>query len=175
MARIAYPEGEEISAKAREIFEVKLKGRPRNSQKMLAHRPEILRTFIDFFACVGQGIDRRLYELLYIRVSMLNGCVYCLQHHLANSLKAGLTEKDWQGLKAPEGADFSPAEKAALAFAEKLTRAPGEMTDGDFERLKQHYSDGEIVEIDLTVALANLTNRFTGPLGLELEIPPKSL
>ena len=175
MARISYPEGEKISPEAREIFEVKLKGKPRNSQKMLGHRPEILKTFIDFFTSVGQGIDRRLYELLYIRVSMLNGCRYCLQHHLANSMKVGLTEKDWQGLKAPESAEFTPAEKAALAFAEKLTRTPGEITDVDFEKLKKHYSDGEIVEIDITIALANLTNRFTGPMGLELEIPIKNL
>jgi uncharacterized peroxidase-related enzyme len=175
MARISYVEDEQLSPEAREIFNVKLKGKPRNSQRMLAHRPEILKTFIDFFTSVGQGIDRRIYELVYIRVSMLNRCKYCLQHHLANSRRAGLTEKDWQGLKSPETADFSRKEKAALAFAEKLTRAPGDMTDADFEELKEFFSEAEIFELDMTAALANLTNRFTGPVGLELEIPEQEL
>jgi uncharacterized peroxidase-related enzyme len=175
MTRIPYVDDEHLTSEAREIFDVKLKGKPRNSQRMLAHQPEILKTFIDFFMSVGQGIDRRIYELVYIRVSMLNRCNYCLQHHLANSRRVGLTEKDWQGLKRPEDADFTSKEKAALAFAEKLTRTPWDMTDADFEELKNFFTEAEILELDMTAALANLTNRFTGPLGLELEIPEREL
>lgn len=175
MARISYLDDEHTTPEAREIFNVKLKGKPRNSQRMLAHRPEILKTFIDFFMSVGQGIDRRIYELVYIRVSMLNRCNYCLQHHLTNSKRVGLTEKDWQGLKRPEDADFTSKEKAALAFAEKLTRTPWDMTDTDFEELEHFFTEAEILELDMTAALANLTNRFTGPFGLELEIPEQRL
>lgn len=175
MARISYVNDEHLSPEAREIFNVKLKGKPRNSQRMLAHRPEILKTFLDFFVSAGQGIDRRIYELVYIRVSMLNRCKYCLQHHLANSRRVGLTEKDWQGLKNPASADFTQKEKAALAFAEKLTRTPWEIMDADFENLKAFFTEAEILELDMTAALANLTNRFTGPLGLELEIPEQEL
>jgi alkylhydroperoxidase family enzyme len=41
--------------------------------------------------------------------------------------------------------------------------------------LKRHFSDAEIVELDMLVSLVNLTNRFTDPLGLELEFPPEKI
>jgi alkylhydroperoxidase family enzyme len=41
--------------------------------------------------------------------------------------------------------------------------------------LKRHFSDAEIVELDMLVGLVNLTNRFTDPLGLELEVPPEKI
>ena len=54
----------------------KLKGKPGNIQKALAQRPEILKTFLPFYASVGRSLGHKLYELIYIRVSMLNRCHY---------------------------------------------------------------------------------------------------
>lgn len=96
-----------------------------------------------------------------------------MQDHLASSKRAGLTQEDWRQLKDPATAPFSEAEKAALAFAEKLTRTPWEIRDGDVAGLKKYFSDTQIVDLDLTVAMANLTTRFTAPMGLELERPPE--
>ena len=58
---------------------------------------------------------------------------------------------------------------------EKLTRTSHDITDGDFAALKKHFSDPEIVDIHLLTGLANLTNRFTDPLGLELEFPEEKI
>ena len=66
---------------------------------------------------------------------------------------------------------FTEKEKAALAFAEKLTRTPYDINDSDVAALKPHFNDGEIVELDLLIGLVNLTNRFTDPLGMDLEFP----
>lgn len=93
-----------------------------------------------------------------------------MQHHLASSKRAGLTEKDWSALKDPARSGFSEKEKAALAYAEKLTRSPHSVGDGDIAALKKHFDDGEVVELTMLVGLINLTNRFTDPLGLELEM-----
>ena len=63
----------------RELFqdhESKLKGRPNNLQKALAQNPELRKGFVGFFGKVGHNIEKRLYELIYIRVSMINGCDY---------------------------------------------------------------------------------------------------
>ena len=98
-----------------------------------------------------------------------------MQHHLASSKRAGLTADDWKALKNPATASFSDKEKAALAFAEKLTRTPWEINDGDIAGLKKHFSDAEIMELDILVGVINLTNRFTDPLGLELEFPPEKI
>ena len=93
-----------------------------------------------------------------------------MQHHLASSKRAGLTAEDWQALKDPQEASFTEREKAALAYAEKLTRAPWEIADADVESLKTHnLNDTQVVDLSLLVGLANLTNRFTDPLALELE------
>ena len=93
-----------------------------------------------------------------------------MQHHIASSKRAGLTPEDWKNLKNPSAAPFSDKEKTALAFAEKLTRTPQSITDSDIKGLKRFFSDAEVMELDLLVGLINLTNRFTDPLGLELEM-----
>jgi alkylhydroperoxidase family enzyme len=59
-----------------EIYEQKLRGKPGNVQKAMAHRPEVLKNFLSFYPCVGRALDRKLYELIYIRVSMVNACHY---------------------------------------------------------------------------------------------------
>jgi alkylhydroperoxidase family enzyme len=58
-----------------------------------------------------------------------------------------------------------------LAFAGKLTSTPYEINDGDIAALKKYFDDGEIVELDVLIGLVNLTNRFTDPLGMDLEFP----
>src|SRR5512146_2093596 len=93
-----------------------------------------------------------------------------MQHHLASSKRAGLTPQDWQGLKDPAASSFNDKEKNALAYAEKLTRTPWEVGDGDVAALKQHFNDLQVVDMHLLLGLINLTNRFTDPLGLELEM-----
>ncbi len=171
MARIALVQMEDASLEVKEIYEQKLKGKPGNAQKALAHRPEMLKNFLGFYGSVGRSLDRKLYELIYIRTSILNGCEYCLQHHVASSKRVGLTPEDWSALKA---GDYGK-ERAALVYAEKLTRTPGAIGDADFVDIKKHFSDAEIVDIHLLTGLANVTNRFTGPLGLELEFPAEKI
>lgn len=76
MARISLIEPESANPEVKEIYEKALKGKPGNIQKALAHRPEVLKTFMPFYASVGRSLDRKLYEEIYIRVSWLNGCNY---------------------------------------------------------------------------------------------------
>lgn len=175
MAHITLIEPDQATPEVQEIYEQKLKGKPGNVQKALAHRPDMLKNFLGFYASVGRSLDRQLYERIYIRVSMMNGCRYCLQHHLASSKRAGLTPADWSALRQGNYSGFSEKERAALTYAEKLTRSPHEINDGDFNELKKQFSDPEIVDIHMLTGLANLTNRFTDPVGLELEIPEEKI
>jgi len=175
MARIALVEPEQAPPEVKEIYEQKLKGKPGNVQKALAHRPDMLKNFLGFYASVGRSLDRKLYELIYIRVSMINQCRYCLQHHLSSSKRAGLTAEDWKALQSASYARFSDKEQTALAYAEKLTRDPHSVNADDFSALKKHFNDAEIVDLHLLTGLANLTNRFTDPLGLEVEFPEERI
>lgn len=175
MPRVSYIEPEQASPEVREIYEKTLKGKPGNIQKLLAHRPEVLKTFLPFYASIGRTLERRLYELVYIRVSMINACRYCLQHHLASSKRAGVTSEDWQSLKSGDYSKFSPQEQTALKFAEKLTLESRNIDDADFAELKQHFSEEQIVDLDVLVALVNFTNRITDPLGAEMEFPEEKI
>ncbi len=76
MARVRYVEPGEAQPEVREIYDQKLKGKPGNIQKALAHRPELLKNFLGFYASVGRSLDRRLFEMAYLRVSLINQCKY---------------------------------------------------------------------------------------------------
>jgi uncharacterized peroxidase-related enzyme len=175
MARISLIVPESASPEVREIYETALRGKPGNVQKALAHRPEMLKNFLNFYASVGRSLDRKLYELIYLRISLINGCRYCAQHHVASSKRAGLTAEDWAGLRAGNYSRYGEKERAALVYVEKLTRAPQEITETDFDELKKHFSDPEIMDLHMLAGLANLTNRITDPLGLELEFPEEKI
>ena len=98
-----------------------------------------------------------------------------MQHHLASSKRAGLTREDWGALKNRDFARLSDSEKAALMYAEKLTREPWQVTDGDIAALKQHFSEDQVVDLHMLIGEINFTNRFTDPLGLEFEMQPESI
>ena len=175
MARISLVEPDTAPPEVKEIYEKVLKGKPANVHKAMAHRPDVLKTFLPFYGSVGRSLDRKLYEQIYIRVSWLNGCNYCLQHHVASSKRVGLGREDWKALKEGAYAGFGEQNQAALTYAEKLTRASKAVIDSDIAALKKHFSEAEIVDIHLLVGLVNLTNRFTDPLGLEVEFPQESI
>ena len=86
-----------------------------------------------------------------------------------------MTPEDWNALKQANYARFDEKAQSALAYAEKLTRTSSKIEDSDVAALKKHFSDAEIVDLHLLVGVANLTNRFTDPLGLELEIPEEKI
>jgi uncharacterized peroxidase-related enzyme len=173
MARIPLISPESASPEVKEIYDKTLRGKPGNAQKALAHRPEMLKNFLAFYASVGRSLDRKLYELIYLRVSFINGCHYCTQHHVASSKRVGLTADDWSALRAGNYSRYGEKERVALAYVEKLTRAPHDITDT--APLRKEFSEPEIVDIHLLTGLANLTNRFTDPLGLEVEFPEEKI
>src|SRR6267154_2072223 len=135
MARIPLIAPEGVSPEVAEIYEKTLRGKPGNAQKALAHRPDMLKNFLPFYASVGRSLDRKLYEMIYLRVSLINGCHYCAQHHVASSKRVGLTAEDWSALKAGDYSRYTEIERAALTYTEKLTRTPQNINDNDYASL----------------------------------------
>ena len=64
---------------------------------------------------------------------------------------------------------FDEREKAIIGLAEKLTRAPGSVTDEDIQRLRQWFGEAHLVELNLAVGTMNLTNRFNLCFDIPLE------
>ena len=175
MARVSLIEPADASAEVKEIYEGKLKGKPINLQKALAHRPAILSNFPAFYVSIGRSLDRKLYEAVYLRTSLINGCHYCTQHHVQGAKRAGLTLDEMKALKEGNYSIFDEKTQSALRYAEKLTRKPDSSSDSDFADLRKHFTDEGIVDLHMLIALANLTNRVTGPLNLAIEFPEEQI
>lgn len=144
-------------------------GRPNAFYRMMAHKPEALERFVPLYgAIMGPGaVERRLKELVYLAASYANECPYCTATHVAAGKRAGLTEEELRAVQVEQDHNLGEAERAAVEYARELTRTAA--TDDTREALYQHFSNQQIVEITLVVAMANFTNRFNNALGVQPE------
>jgi AhpD family alkylhydroperoxidase len=112
-------------------------------------------------ALLHSGLDKRLIDLLFLRVSQINGCAFCIDLHARDLRHAGESNERLDGVAGwRESPYFTDAEKAALEWAESLTRI--ELThapDSAYEPLNQHYDGKQIANITYAVALMNAWNR----------------
>ena len=110
----------------------------------------------------GGGLDPALLELVKIRVSQINGCAFCIELHVSAARRLGADERRLHLLAAwREAAAFSPAECAALRWAELLTRLPhGEPTDDAYAEAQAHFPAPQLVHLTLAVAEINAWNRL---------------
>ena len=108
------------------------------------------------------SIEKNLQELIEYRVSQINGCAYCLDMHSKDLRHGGESEQRIYLISAWKESDlYTPREKAALAWAEAVTKLEGqEVTDEVYETAKKEFSDEELVDLTLVVAAINTWNRF---------------
>jgi uncharacterized peroxidase-related enzyme len=141
-------------------------GRASNMYRVMAHRPEALERFVPFYkAVMGPGaVDRRIKELVYLTASYANECPYCTAGHIAAGTRAGISEDEMRALQTDQDHRFSDPERAAIRYARELTQTVA--ADETAEALAEHFNSEQIVEITLTAALANFTNRFNNGLGI---------
>lgn len=108
------------------------------------------------------GLDPGLLELVRLRASQINGCAFCLQHHLtaARTLKISREKLDllaaWQDVGA-----FSERERAALAWTEALSEVTLGVSDDDHEDAREHFSEAELAGLSVAIATINAWNRIS--------------
>lgn len=116
-------------------------------------------------------VEKRLLELVYFRVSQINGCAYCLDMHSKDLRAEGETEQRLYMIAAwREATVYSARERAALAWAEAVTRiTDGNVSDEVFEIAKQEFSEEELIDLTLAITTINSYNRlniaFRTPAG----------
>ena len=64
---------------------------------------------------------------------------------------------------------FSPMERAALEYAERITTTGQKVDDALFAELKKHFTEAEIVELTAAIAMENFRSKFNPPLGIEAQ------
>ena len=109
----------------------------------------------------NSGLPARLIDLVKMRASQINGCAYCLDMHSKDARKLGETEQRLYLLNGwHESPVYTPAERAALAWTDALTRvSETHAPDADYEGLRKHFSEKEIVDLTYLIGMINLWNR----------------
>jgi len=104
-------------------------------------------------------VEDSILELVFFRVSQINNCAYCLDMHSKDARAAGETEQRLYGISAwRETPYFSNREKAALAWAEALTKC--DVPDVIYNKVKEQFTDEELIDLTLAITTINTWNRI---------------
>jgi len=148
-----------------------------NSALIMQRRPKILRAFAQLSAAISADpdaeVDRGFKRLLAHVASRAAGCQYCMAHTAGSATRQGIEEAKlaaiWEYRTSPL---YSEAERAALDFALAAAAVPNDVTDAMFAALKQHWTEGQIVEIVGVIALFGFLNRWNDTFATPLEDEP---
>ena len=120
---------------------------------------------------LSSGLSKELVYLVYLRASLMNGCAYCIDMHSRDLLKLGVAVDKlvlvpvWRDA----GAMFSTRERAALAWAETVTRvAETNIPETDYEAAAAEFSSKELADLTYAISLINVFNR----LSIAFRTPP---
>ncbi|MBR1122621.1 carboxymuconolactone decarboxylase family protein [Bradyrhizobium lablabi] len=112
-------------------------------------------------AAAKAGMDKHLLELVKLRASQINGCAFCVQHHILLSERLGVpADKLNLVVVWREAPLFSARERAALAWTEALTLLPDGVSDDVYAEASAHFSEQELTYLTSAVASINVWNRF---------------
>jgi AhpD family alkylhydroperoxidase len=146
---------------------------PRVNYAKLAPQP--LRQLAQLSHTVREGrLGKRLVDLVYLRVSQINGCAFCIDMHWADLIKLDVEPRHLNAVAGwREAPFFSERERAALQWAEVVTLIPQrDPSDADFAALKAHFDDAEIAELGFAIAAINGWNRMNVAFRMPLPAEP---
>ena len=132
---------------------------PRLNYHALA--PQSAKALAQLSMTAGCTLDKRLKELVNLRISQINGCAFCIDMHWADLVKQGLEPRHLNALAGWREAQrfFDEKHRAALRWAEAVNAIPHRApSDADFEEVKRHFSDAEIAELTFSVTAIRAWN-----------------
>lgn len=126
--------------------------------------PEGYKAYFGVYTAVQKsGLPKELIDLVYLRVSQINGCAFCIDMHSRDLLKSGLSidklvlVPGWR----EGGALFSTRERAALAWAETVTRvADTGVPDAEYQAATAEFDEKELADLTYAIGLMNAFNRL---------------
>ena len=146
-----------------------------NSIRTMARRPEVVRAFMALNQAVlyEGSVPTALKMLVALATSLAAGCRYC-QSHMANlsSIWQVPDEKIAAIWELDRSEAFSAAEKAAIGLALKAGMVPNAASAEDFDALRPHFDEAQVVEIVATIALFGYLNRWNDTMATALEPLP---
>jgi AhpD family alkylhydroperoxidase len=141
-----------------------------------AAAPQARQAMMSLYTYVKEcGLDAALIDMVWLRISQINGCAYCVDLHYRDALAHGVAARKLNSVMTwAETQFFSARERAALAWAESLTlvaatRAP----DDVYEAAHAQFGDKELVDLTYAIGLMNLLNRLGVGFRKEPEVKPE--
>ena len=141
-----------------------------------AHRPQVAQGIGMANAAVNSTgtLSARLIELLRLRIAFHNQCRSCMAVRYTNAIEDGLDEALICSLEQPQEADdLTAGEKAALRFADLFATDHLAIDDVVYDDLRQHFTEGELVEIGLNCALNVGMGRLVATWNVTDDLPAR--
>ena len=143
-----------------------------NLFRLVGNSPAALEGYLGLNGALAKGtLEAPTRERIALAVAQINGCDYCLSAHsyLGKNL-AKLSETEIAANRGGRSGDQKA--DAAVGFAVKLVNARGHVADADIKAVKDAgYTDAQVIEIVLHVALNTLTNYVNEVAGTEIDFP----
>ena len=133
-----------------------------------AHQPKMMTGMGRFNQAVrkGKSVDERTKNLVELKGAQMIGCEYCVDLGSQICRNSGFSDEELLALPRYRQSElFTEPEKTALDYAVAVMRTPVEVTDDLFARMKEHFSDEQMVEITALLTLVNL-DRFNAAFGI---------
>ena len=126
--------------------------------EVFATNPDMLEFVMGpFYAGVffGGRVEQRYKQLVRLKLSLLHGCRTCNKQNVPGALAAGITQAQVDAMDDFENGPFTAADKAVLAYASEvaLTNAAGRMTPALYARLRSHFTEADLLELGVTMAV----------------------
>jgi len=140
--------------------------------------PDAYKAVLALETYVKGAVEPRLMHLLKLRASQINGCAYCIDMHVKEALDDGEDPQRLHLLTAwRESPLYDERERALLAWTEALTLLPQTgAPDADYARLREHFSEADIVKLTVAIATINVWNRVAvgfrsqHPIGMDKRV-----
>lgn len=173
MARVGELSAETLADDAREIFDRYCTeyGPFENQVKVFAHRPPALRHIMGLLLELAdeEVLPKRYLEIALVVVSKLNECTYCVAHHTPRMVGQGFDPAAADRILDDQVPGFDDVDMLVRDYARQVTEKPQYMRDAIFEDLRRHFTEAQIVELTLRIALCGFFNRFNDALQISME------
>ncbi len=143
-----------------------------NQVAVFAHVPAALRHLMPMLMELRAAatLPKRYLELAIVAVSKLNECDYCVAHHAPFLLPEGISAAGVaRVLDYADHPEFDAVDRLVVEYAIAAWTHPHRLRDALFARLREHFSEAQIVELTLRITLCGFFNRFNDALQIEEE------
>ena len=144
----------------------------RNQVAVFAHVPAALRHLMPMLMELREAktLPKRHLEIAIVVVSKLNECHYCVAHHKPFLAVEGLSPEGIDRLVDYEDhPELDEVDRLVVEYSIAAWETPNRIRDALFQRLRQRFTEAQIVELTLRITLCGFFNRFNDALGIEEE------